>query len=233
MDFSRAFAYVFDDPNWLNKATVIAGLTFMSVVLMPVVFVGLLPFCVLLGYLLEIVNNVRDEKKIVLPVMNAFAKRFNRGAGVLLAVIAYNIPLMLFGLCIGFVPGMFQDDATNGIVTLTALCCLGPLTLLYVCITWPILGAGLARYARGAPTKIFFHTGLLWEEVQNVGAYTVQWLLYIALTNLIFVLVGWIPCFGWLLVGTLLIPVHGHLLGQYARQIDLYKKRNPPVRGRA
>lgn len=230
MDFTRAFSYVFDDPDWIGKAAMIALLTFATIALMPVLFAGLIPLAILLGYLLEIVNNVRDEKRIVLPRWDDFGDRLNRGAGLLLAVLVYSIPLWLFTGCIAFTPGLFGDEATRGVVTLLSLCCLGPLLLLYIGYTWPMLAAGTARYARGARTNVFFQTGLIYSDIQNIASYSVQWLLYVILANFIFVLLGWIPCIGWLFAGTMAIPVHAHLLGQYARQLDLYRKRNPAVK---
>jgi hypothetical protein len=44
---------------------------------------------------------------------------------------------------------------------------------------------------------------------------------------LILVVVGLIPCIGWVAVPALAIPVHGYLIAQYADLIEEKPKRKP------
>ena len=60
MDAGRAFTYVFEDRDWVSKIAIMVIMMFASVFLMPVLFFGFAPLCMLLGYMAEIVRNVRD-----------------------------------------------------------------------------------------------------------------------------------------------------------------------------
>lgn len=227
MNLTRAFTYVFDDPDWLGKAVVIAALTFASVVLMPALLLGLLPLSILLGYAVEIVSNVRDESRVVLPRWDDFTDRMMRGAGVLVALIVYNLPLLLLGLCFYATGAVSGDPPVQGTVSLITLCCLLPLSLGYVALSWPIMAVGVARYARGGSSNVLYKAGTHFETVQNLGGFSAQWLLTTIIVDLVLAILLVIPCIGWLAFAVLAFPVQAHLLGQYARLIERHERRRP------
>jgi hypothetical protein len=227
MDISRALRYPFDDPQWVQKLTITAVLTAASILLMPFLLLGLVPFCVLLGYMLQVINNVRDGKRQPLPDWTRYEEHLSRGAGVLLGLFFYNLPLLLIGGCGLIMPSLFGDSLMSGFMTLITLCCLLPLGLLYIAFAWPVMAVGVIRYARGRPTNIFFQTGRLWATASALGTDSAAWLLVTIIINLVFTILLIIPCVGWMLYAGLLIPVHAHLLGQYARRIDRFERAKP------
>lgn len=227
MQLVRAFTYVRDDPEWLGKLAICVILAFASLILMPFVGLGLFPLAVLLGYMLEIARNVRKEKTPLLPKWDNYADLLARGAGVLPAMIVYNLPLVLASVCVALLPSNFGDEAVRGFATLSALLCLGPLALIYLAIIWPMLAAGVAHYIddRGE-TRHFFEVARLFEETSSIRAESIQWVLIVLILNLTSSIVSVIlPCIGWIIIAGLTFPVHGHLLGQYARLLDADHKR--------
>lgn len=217
MNLVRAFSYVFDDPEWLGKLAVVVALGMMSAMLLPFFLLGALPLCILLGYMVEIVNNVRAGHPVALPRWDNLTDRLTIGAGVLLGLVVYNIPVVLMSCCIYVVPGWFASELTSGFFTLTSLCCIFPLMLVYIALSWPMVAVAIIRYARTANSGVFFRFGDLFETVRDLGSYSIQWMLCALAVGLIITL---IPCIGWVIGLGLAIPVHGHLLGQYAVLID-------------
>jgi uncharacterized protein involved in cysteine biosynthesis len=230
MNLSRAFTFAFDDPEWVSKLVIMAVLTVASALLMPVLLLGLLPLCVLLGYLVELVNRMRDGERYPLPPWDDYGNLLSRGSGVLLGLVVYNLPLILMGLCIAFVPGSLADRALNTFVTLFAFCCVLPFTLIYLAVTWPMLAVGVARYGRGSSASVFFQAGRLFSTVNDMGALSIQWLLCVLIVNLVLIALLVIPCLGWAASLALGFPLLGHLLGQYARLIDNREKKRRQAR---
>ena len=220
MNLSSALRYSFDDPLWVNKLAIAAVLTFATVLLMPLLLAGLLPLCVLLGYAVGIVRRVRQSKPYPLPDWTQYEELFSRGAGLLAAILYYNLPLLLLSCCLWTVPGFFGGDLTGSYVTLIFLCCLLPLVLVYTAFAWAVLAVGTVRYAQGSPYKVFFKTSRLWGTASSLGGISAQWLLTSLIVNLGASLLLIIPCVGWVAFAALVIPVQAHLLGQYARHIE-------------
>ena len=235
MDAGRAFTYVFEDRDWVSKIAIMVIMMFASIFLMPVIFLGFAPLCMLLGYMAEIVRNVRDEQSMILPKWDDYGKLFNTGFGVLIGFIIYNTPMFIMGFCLTSAGGVISDDLISGFFTIIALCCLVPIMLIYSVIFYPMLGIGMIRYLDTGRINAFFDLGGLFGTMTSMGAWTVQWLLYAIGVNLLFLFVGLIPCIGQIIYAAMVIPVQGHLLGQYAHAIDQHgnpdKGKRKVVRG--
>lgn len=226
MDFSRAFTYSFDDKDWVGKLAILTILTFSSALLMPMLFLGMAPLCILLGYMVDIVRNVRDGQSMILPRWDNYADLFSKGIGVLIALIVYNAPLIVMGFCLLSAGGVFDDDIVSGFFTFLALCCLSPFMLIYAVVAYPMFGAGFIRYSERGKVNDFFEVSKVFGMMSSMGGYTVQWLLMAVGANIALSLIGIIPCLGWIVIGALTIPVQGHLLGQYARLYDSRKGKH-------
>ena len=225
MQFGTAFTYPLQDKDWASKLLIVFALSFAVIPLSIFFFIGLIPLCILLGYMLEIINNVRSNQSVILPRWERYEERFIRGSRVLLPMVVYGLPQMIFGMCFIFIPRGFAEPSANGFVTLLMLCCVLPFVFIYTAISWLILAQGTVRFAAGDPPKIFFQAGFLYDSVQKTGGYSAQWLLYAASATIILSLLAIIPFVGWLLSAALMIPVHGHLLGQYAIHVDASRIR--------
>ncbi len=219
MQLGRAFTYIFDDRDWIGKLAIVMILSFSSIVLLPVVLIGLLPLCILLGYMVEIVENVRQDRKVLLPAWDNYQYKLSRGGNVLLALIVYHLPLTVCGCCVIFFPGLFGDFASRGLVAVMTLCCIFPLALVWFTFGWIFMATGTVLYARGEPVTIYFQPGKLWGAVQRADAFSAAWMLMAILANIVLAVIG-ITIIGAVVTLALFIPVQAHLLGQYARRIN-------------
>lgn len=220
MQLGRAFSYVFEDRDWISKLAIIMILSFSSVVLMPVVLIGLLPLAILLGYMVEIVENVRQDRKMLLPHWDNYQIKLMHGGNVLLALIVYHLPLTICGCCAALFPEVFGDFASRGIAALLTLCCIFPMALIWLTFGWVFMATGTVLYAHGEPVTVYFQFGRLWSAIQRTDAFSAAWLLMAVIANVILALVG-ITIIGSVVSLALFIPVQAHLLGQYARRINV------------
>ncbi|MDX1994605.1 MAG: DUF4013 domain-containing protein [bacterium] len=221
MNLGQAFRYVFNDREWVTKLGILVLVTFASLAFLPL-FVGLFPLAVLLGYMLDIATNVRDDERTILPTWNNWSDQLTRGAGVLVAVMVYNLPLILLSCCL-LIPGT-SNLIFGQIFSIVLLCCALPFTLVYIGVTWPMLAAGTARYLRTGQTSSFFRFADLWNTVIGVGNASLQYLICTLIVMLFFFLFIF-TCIGTVVVLGLLIPVQGHLLGQYALEVRKRDRR--------
>lgn len=225
MDLGRAFTYIFDDENWLEKVVMLVVLTFAAILAMPLLFAGLVPLAMLMGYMAQIANNVRDDKPIILPQWADYGDLLNKGIPILTAVIVYNLPVILLALCFWLVPGLFPGDLTAGAVSLVMVCCVLPMLLGYTALAWLMLGVGFTNYMLTGRGQAFFRFGVIFDGVQEIGTVGLQWLLANIAVNIVLGLVFAVPCLGWIAGSALAIPVYGHLLGQLARAIDRRRRK--------
>lgn len=225
MNLVQALTYLGNETDLLNKLAMVAFLTAASVVLMPLIGLGLIPLAVLLGYGLQIANGVRRGERFVLPPWNDYAGYLAAGSRLLPALLFYHVPVLLFGVCLLLVPGAFRTQEMDALATLTALLCMLPLTTLYLAIIWPMLAVGAVRYLDEPASNDYFKLARLFEISSDIRTYSIQWVLAAFIVNLLVVGLAVIPFLGWLVIALLTIPVHGHLLGQYARLLDEHRRR--------
>lgn len=222
MNLGRALGYAFEDREWVSKLLIVAILTFVSLAFMPLL-IGLLPLAAALGYMLAVAVNVRDDRRPPLPTWDNLTADFTSGAGLLVGLVVYNLPLIVVGCCLTF-PSGFSDRLVGGLLYVVLLCCAMPFTVIYIALAWPMMAVGTARYLRTRQPRSFFQFGSLWDAVFSLGGASLQWLLCALLVNALFMilsatLVGLLPALA------LLLPVHGHLLGQYAALVDKRDRR--------
>ncbi|HEX2621670.1 MAG TPA: DUF4013 domain-containing protein [Phototrophicaceae bacterium] len=216
MGLGRAVAFIFDDPAWLTKIAVVMLLTALS--LIPIV--GLIALAALLGYLIEIMLNVRRRNPVLLRHWSYTEKKIADGGMLLAAIFVYNLPNFLLTGCIMTAPGMFSGNVfISGSLSLLSLCCILPLMLVYTVISWAMLAAGTIRFAESGQSSEFYRFGTLFSDIRRNQNATIQWVALATLLNFILMLLAITIC-GNLAVLAFTIPVHAHLLGQYAQQVD-------------
>lgn len=93
-DIGKAFSYVFEDPDWIRKALI--GCLFY---LLGFVLIGI-PFVV--GYEIQIVRNVLDNKERPLPDWDNLGEKFKDGLAFIGITLVYSLPLILVVLVIIF-----------------------------------------------------------------------------------------------------------------------------------
>ncbi len=68
MNIGSAFSYVFDDDDWIKKAAIGGVLVLLSSFVIPIFFV--------LGYMIQVIKNVRDDVPNPLPDWNDLGDLF-------------------------------------------------------------------------------------------------------------------------------------------------------------
>jgi multisubunit Na+/H+ antiporter MnhG subunit len=222
LDISRAFTFTFDDKQWVEKVVLIVVMTLLS----AIPFLGLIATAALLGYSVQIIENMRNGEPNPLPRWDNIADLIARGGNVLVALIVYMLPNILIACCVATLPTFVGDNEFfGGGFAATILCCIGPLILIYNLIAWPMLALGMVRYSEIGKINVFFEFGDLFAGLQRNSNLTIQWIVFTFLANLVIGLFNIIPCIGWIVTLALTVPVHGHLLGQFALRLDDKPKR--------
>lgn len=230
MNVSRAFFYVFDDPAWFNKLAITAVITLLSLVFTPV-FVGLLGWAALLGYMVELVRNVRTGAKYPLPFWNNLNRHVSTGFNVLAAAVVYGLPTLVLG-CVSTVLGQNISSGFIGSSLMLALsCCLFPLLLVYNLVVLPMFALGLGRYVEDPRMNVFFEFSYLFETLRQHLDRVMQWWLAALVANIVFIIMLVIPVLGWAVFAALLVPTYGMLSGQFALLMlgKLKDKPKPPA----
>lgn len=83
MNYSQAFSYVLQDPNWLKKVLIGGLLTLFSFLLIPAV--------PLLGYYVRVLQNVAKGVDPVLPEWDDWNGFFTTGIKALIVALAYGL----------------------------------------------------------------------------------------------------------------------------------------------
>ncbi len=214
----RVFNEIFNDKQILEKLAITALLSF-AVLLFPIGFIAL---AALWGYQLEIMQNVRDGMPVALPRWTNFGEKINTGVGLLIAGTIYNLPNII-GVCL--LTTIF--NANSGLFAVIAVCCcLFPVLLLINLITVPLQVVGTVRFAETRRVESFFRFTELFDIIRANTTLLFQWWLWATLANVVIGVLGSaIPCIGWIFTAALLVPVHGHLMGQVAAQLGPSKRK--------
>jgi len=219
MDIGSAFTFMFDDEEWVKKLAIGGGIAFLGSVLSGV-FIGVVLFLPLIGYILETIKRVRDGQP-GLPEWNDFGGLFMKGLMVFLIGLVYAIPLLIF-VCL-FLIVIFGGQQTNsdltGILSFLMIC-LSCLLLFFILLINLIIPAAIIRYAQYDTFSSAFQIGEIWNFIKNnIGDYIIVILLTL-LAGLLGQL-GFIVC----IVGIFFTMfwaglVQANLYGQLARQTN-------------
>jgi hypothetical protein len=140
MDFSRAFSYVTQDQNWLQKVGIAA-----LVMLIPLIG----PITVL-GWALEITRRVINNDPAPLPDWNDFGGLLSKGFQAFVVNFAYALPLIVISSCSNvlgqFVAGNGDSQAVNAAIIVVSVC-IGCFSLIYGIVLGLFLPAALGNVA--------------------------------------------------------------------------------------
>jgi hypothetical protein len=229
MDFTAAFTFIFEDRQWTEK--MVMTVVIAALALIPLF--GLVALAALLGYVVELVQNVRSKQRHPLPRWDRLGEKVTSGGSVLVAALVYNLPLLLVSCCALALPLGLTGDATTFAgtgATLAVVCCAVPLLIAYTLVTWPMLALGTIRFADTGSISAFFQFGDLFYTLYSDLPTTARWLVFSVLANMVIGLLTVIPCLGWLAMIALVYPVQGYLLGQFALLIEDNKPGRKPKR---
>ncbi|MCA9896021.1 MAG: hypothetical protein KC615_23710, partial [Anaerolineae bacterium] len=81
MDFGYSLSYVFEDQAWVSKLAMLV----LFMLLSAIPLLGLLALAVVLGYMVELVSNVRSGLPNPLPTWDGYETKFRTGGYLLIA----------------------------------------------------------------------------------------------------------------------------------------------------
>lgn len=221
MDLSHAFSYTFEDKEWVGKVVMLAVLLILSAV---VPLFGLIALAAVLGYLVQLIGNVRNGLPRPLPKWDKWGEKIKAGGNVLLALIIYHLPIIILNFCASTLYGSIGQSLFDGGGLLFLLCCSFPMITVYNILTWSMLAVGVARYTETGKSREFYRFSTLFSIISENTPLIIQWIIATFIVNLVFMLLS-ITIIGNFVVLALIIPVHGHLIGQLSRKLgDEYLK---------
>jgi hypothetical protein len=142
MDFAKAFAFVFEDPDWVKKV-VIGGL----IALIPVVG-QLLVF----GYMVSVARNVIRRNPQPLPEWTDLGQLLIDGLYMFIISIVYTLPIFVV-MCLVLFPtlaigGGFSGEGELEAIGVIGIVCFSCFSALYgVAVGWFFIPAASVRYA--------------------------------------------------------------------------------------
>lgn len=214
MDYGKAFTFVFDDEEWVQKI-VIGGI----LSLIPIVNL------IVLGYGLKVLKNVADGEEKPLPKWDDFADYFVQGLMSFLGGLVWALPVIFLSIGMAAVTGAISAVTGYGpepeYISVPVNICmsgLGCLSSLYGLFLGVVMPAATTKYAVSREFGAFFRVGEIFNYItSNLGSYIIALLLglvagVIAGFGLIFCIVGVVFTGFWASL------VSNFLLGQVYRE---------------
>lgn len=231
MDAAKSFSFPFEDRDWVSKLGLAALISMIPI----------LNFA-WTGYLVDIIRSVMNNDSQLLPTWDNLDKKFNEGLILFGAWLVYASPLLI-AFCLplgltassGLISGnsIMQDIGQIltevGGVLFYCLLCVFILYALVLSILYPVILVSFAR--EGTFASCFKLRQSLNMIRQNTAGFFTAWVLGIVATigagllmGFVNLVVGWIPCIGWI-VGVILTlasgvystAVYAHLFGQFGK----------------
>lgn len=221
MDIGSAFTYVFDDEDWIKKLAIGGGIAIAGVILLPVLLLGLVLFLPLSGYMIRVIQNVRDGQPKPLPEWTNFGELFKVGFFVTVIAIIYQLPAIVFSCASTFAqlaPQMADMDSDLvGTMAIVATC-LNCVQIILSLAASVLLPAAWIRYAQNESFGAAFQFGEIFSFISgNIGDYIIAILLswvasFIAFFGFILCVIGVFFTTFWAVL------VSANLYGQLARK---------------
>jgi hypothetical protein len=213
MYLQRAFTLPFDDPRWAHKLLPLLPFSLFS--LFPVF--GLIPLALIIGWVVALVANIRQGAPRPLPEWSDVGRLIPLGAEVLLAIILMHLPIAVLFFIAWLLGSSIGSTFYSVVYNLGQLCCLIPLSLVYMLIAWILLGLGILDYSESLKREDLYRLRYHWDRARTHVSLVSGWLIRVLVITLIFAL---IPVIGWLLAAVIYWPVQGILLGELGRLMD-------------
>lgn len=222
MDIGSAFAYMFDDQDWIKKIAIGGGITLVAAILTPIL-IGLALFLPLSGYMLETLKNVRDGRPTPLPEWTNFGDLFSKGLMIFVIYLVYNLPAIILscvtgGISVATTNQNIDPDLASTLGFVSA--CISCLQILVSLLGSAILPAAIIRYAEFGSLGSAFQFAEIFNFIKNnIGDYIIVVLLtwvagLLGGLGIILCLVGVFFTFFWSILVT------ANLYGQLARKVS-------------
>jgi hypothetical protein len=166
-DFARPFAYVFEDPRWLQKI-LIGGLFYLA----GLFIIG---WFFVFGYVAQVTRNLIAGAAVPLPEWEDLGGFFNEGVRLVGVALCYALPFIAVALVLVF-PAIVLDAADPGEAAESAFAiffgCLSCLLVPIGLLSWIFLPASLLFTVVEQRFGAAFEFTRLWAFIRpNIGNY--------------------------------------------------------------
>jgi hypothetical protein len=179
MDIGRAFGYVFDDDRWIIKLLIAAAILALGFLFFWLVIPIFLAAFLLNGYGIEITRRVINRDPDVLPEWDNWGQLLIDGVKMFVIELVYALPIILVGVCLGPMIGVFAENAEEVSGVLSAI--MSCLNLLWAIVLGLLLPAAIAFFVANDDLSAAFRFGDIFGFVRDNFA-----------TYLIVLLIGWV-----------------------------------------
>jgi hypothetical protein len=207
MDIGSSFTYMFQDKDWIKKI-LIGGV---------VGFIPIVNFAAI-GYMVQIIRNVRDGQTLPLPEWDEFGKYFVDGLWIFLIFLVWAIPIIVVACLSGIGTAAVGDSGdlqgAYGVVS----ACFSCLMVLWGFVIAAASPAIMIRFAESGQFSAGFQFGEIFSFISaNLGNYIIVIILVwvaglIASLGVILCVIGVIFTQFWSYL------VAGNLMGQLAAE---------------
>jgi hypothetical protein len=212
MNIGQAFAYVFEDDEWITKILIAAAIILVGILLAIFIIPAFLAGFLLGGYGVEITRRVIRGQSPVLPKWDNWGDLLIDGVKAWVIGIIYWLPVILVGLCMGPVIAVLGENSEA--LSATASTLLSCLNLLWGIVAGLLLPAAIAIFVANDDVSAAFRFGDVFALVRDNFS-----------TYLIVLVIGWVTGFigglgllvcgvGVLVTGPYAGWVTAHLRGQ-------------------
>lgn len=227
MDIGRALTYFSEDERWVEKTAIGTGLLLISSLLL-VALVGVLGYFILFGYLVRLLQNVRDDVHPVLPEWDRWGDDLIRGVKLACVYLVWTLPIMLVSAPLFIVGVVISEnvrspDGDIGVILSVCALCLQ----FFVGIAYLVFQPGFTiAFARNETIKDGLQVSEIWDWTRdNIGNVAIVAILTV-IASMIITTVGSIVGLILCVIGAVVtVPLsqliiyyfQSHLYGQLAR----------------
>lgn len=239
MEIGKAIRFITEDPRWQQKLLIGTGIFVASMVL-SVVLIGILGLFIITGYVIRLLQNVRDGHPYPLPEWDQLGDDLARGFKLAVVTVVWALPLMLLSIPSAIGGAMAGSNSEAAQVMGVMLSIIGSCLSVVGGLALTVLLPGISiAFARDEQIMSGLQLRPIWDwTVANIGQVIVVSLVYLAASfviGIVSVIGGVLLCVIGLIVtiplGSLVATLFQyHLYGQlaYAYPMDGVQRITPP-----
>jgi hypothetical protein len=217
MDIGKAFLFVIEDKEWVQKIVIGGALTLFFWLLIPMLIVS--------GYQVAVMRRIVNDEPNLLPEWTDISGLLKDGLVIWIAGFVYALPAVLLALCslVIWLPAI-AGDATLAGLSVLGMILFSCLIVLYGIALALFVPALFIQYVRSGDFSSLFKIGDVVGIIRENIVSIIIIFLVIIVANFLLNMVAWIPVIGQLIIlpaGTFWIGVAtAYLYGSLARGVD-------------
>ncbi len=227
MDIGRALTYFSEDERWVEKTAIGTGLLLISSLLL-VALIGVLGYFILFGYLVRLLQNVRDDVHPVLPEWDRWGDDLVRGVKLVCVYLVWALPMILVSVPMFIIGAVLSENLPYGDDDIGAIFILCAMCLQFlVGIAFLVFQPGFTiAFARSETISEGLQVSEIWDWTRdNIGNVAIVAILTV-IASMIITTVGSIVGLILCVIGAVVtVPLsqlviyyfQSHLYGQLAR----------------